>query len=814
MVYPPNIREEELKNLIAKDCFSAYDTTHILGDIDFSVAVPQDTNDKNLETEFLLWAEAKKGNSSIENSLAQLILTIGKARTFEKHLPPKFIGAFDAQRITFLPYEAIQEVFYLNDFNWNVTPSDYRTKEFQIVSNLVNKAFAKEMYSFEFGDGNKELTRFIKSNFILGKKRISRIRISKNNFVVIYQKWLQTVKPTINVDWEAAKREGVLDSEFYLADILSSKNKTIKDKLHVLLCETYYELGRKKDALGLFTTSKAYFGDGQVAHSQFWNRYDRPPREEYWDYIIKRKDLLVPQDIRERQGSYFTPQQWVELSQQYLEDELGENWQDEYYIWDCAAGTGNLLNGLVNKYKIWASTLNNGDVDVIKERIANGANLLESHVFQFDFLNDSFNKLPDGLRKIIEDPERQRKLIIYINPPYAEGDNREGKGRSGVAKSTIQSEYGNEMGYAKREIYIQFFIRIIKKMPLATLASFSLLKHLQAPKIAKEVCRFFQPRIGKSFIVPANTFDNVSGDFPIGFFIYHLAVQTPFLSTITDVYDANSNFIRQKELISYNDTKLINNWVEDTIKEKSVEKAKGSSLSIATIIGVANDFQNQRTVRIENPWKEWNHQYQWQITINNLIGSVVYLCARTIVCADWQNDKDQILAPNNKLKSDLEFQNNCLVYALFNNLIQSSKGVNHWIPFTESEVNARDCFESHFMSDYISGKKRPRKEVDLFSGAVQDNQPLKFSTEAVAVMDAGRELWKYYHSQEDSNPNASLYDIKMYFQGTKVTKNGKIQMKADSADEQYTRLMKNLRDKLKILVKRIEPKIYEYGFLK
>ena len=38
MTYPKNIREEELKNLIAKDWFSAYDTTHILGDIDFSVA--------------------------------------------------------------------------------------------------------------------------------------------------------------------------------------------------------------------------------------------------------------------------------------------------------------------------------------------------------------------------------------------------------------------------------------------------------------------------------------------------------------------------------------------------------------------------------------------------------------------------------------------------------------------------------------------------------------------------------------------------------------------------------------------------------
>lgn len=812
MAYLHNIREEELKNHIAKDWFSSYDTTHILGDIDFTVAVPK-TDGSSTETEFLLWAEAKKGSKPVEESFAQLILTIGKARTFESYLPPKFLGAFDADRIVFLPYEEVQEIFYKNDFNWNITPSDHTTKEFKEVLELVKVIFHKLMYAFEYDNGKKDLARFIKSNFIIGKKKISRIRISKNNFVVIYQKWLKKVKPTIDVNWEEAKKQGVFDSDFYLADILSAKNKTIQDKLHVLLRETYYELDRRKNAMGLFTSSKANFTDGQEAHSQFWNCYDRPPKEEYWDYIIKRKDLLVPQDIRERQGSYFTPQQWVELSQQYLEDELGENWQDEYYIWDCAAGTGNLLNGLTNKYNIWASTLNQGDVDVMKERINKGANLLESHVFQFDFLNDSFDKLPDGLRGIISDPERRKKLVIYINPPYAEGDNREGEGRSGVAISEIQAKYGEDMGYAKREIYLQFFTRIVKELPNAILASFSKLKHLQSPKVSADILRFFQPRIGKSFIVPADTFDNVTGNFPIGFLIYHFSEKIPFTSTTTNIYAEDGCFLRQKELVSYKDCKLINDWAKE-FKDSGVEAIPGSSASIATIIGVANDFQNQRTVRIENQWKPWNHQFQWQITLNNLIESVVYLCARTIVSADWQNDKDQFLAPNTEWEQDFIFQNDCLAYGLFTNIIQSSKGRNHWIPFTEAEVNARDCFESHFMSDYISGKNRPNKDATLFSDTIQNHQPLTFSPEATAVMDAGRKLWKYYHSKPDSNPNASLYDIKMYFQGTKTLKNGKIQMKPDSDDETYTQLLSELRERMKVLAKRIEPKIYQYGFLK
>ena len=75
MAYPNNIREEELKNLIAEDWFPVYDTTHIIGDIDFSVALPKTIITDTSEYEYLLWAEAKKGSSSIENSLAQLIIT-------------------------------------------------------------------------------------------------------------------------------------------------------------------------------------------------------------------------------------------------------------------------------------------------------------------------------------------------------------------------------------------------------------------------------------------------------------------------------------------------------------------------------------------------------------------------------------------------------------------------------------------------------------------------------------------------------------------------------------------------------------------
>jgi hypothetical protein len=87
---------------------------------------------------------------------------------------------------------------------------------------------------------------------------------------------------------------------------------------------------------------------------------------------------------------------------------------------------------------------------------------------------------------------------------------------------------------------------------------------------------------------------------------------------------------------------------------------------------------------------------------------------------------------------------------------------------------------------------------------------LIFSQEAIAVFDAGRALWKYYHAQPSVNVNASLYDIREYFQG----RNDKGRMNSKSDDAVYTELIGNLREQLKYLAQKIQPKVYEYGFLK
>ena len=844
--YYGNILEEELKNKVAKDLFFDFDTTQIIGRVDFCVSIPADPLGLN-EPESLLWAEAKKGTShDIYESFIQLILTLGKERPQDTILPPSFLGAFDAEKIAFLPYSSILEVLRQNDFNWNVAPSDHSTKEFQQLQDLLTNTLVSGLELYYYERDAKELIHFIHHNFRLRKTGVRHIRINKNNFTHIYLKWLEAVKPTININWELAKKAGIIDADFYLADILSKENNTLGEKLFVLLQDDHYVLDREINDTGLEEYKRATFSDEQKAHIQFWNRYARPPRREYWDDLVNRRDLLVPQDVRERKGSFFTPARWVELSQQYIAAELGENWQEEYYVWDCCAGTGNLLAGLTNKYNIYASTLDKADVRAMLQRIDamnsaardkknGGANLLESHVFQFDFLNDQLldrkdkdgnitekSKLPDSLQDIIRDPEKRKKLVIYINPPYAEaGDSKQrsgtGKNKSGVSFDTYTyNKYKPLIGLASRELFAQFIIRVYDELSTPVRAQFSKLKIVQAPNF-REFRNQFRAKPGRFFMVPANTFDNVKGQFPIGFFIWHTGEHEIFLEQETDVYEADGTFVGTKQISSYlNDTNVIE-WLRHYYDKENelIGYLRMNGTNVQNNIGIyvtsqlsSNDLHN--------------HFYA-EITKRNVSVMCIYLAIRQCIECGWKNDRDQYLVPNDNWQTDDEFQSNCLVYTLFHgqNRISSAFGTNHWIPFTETEVDAQEKFDSHFMSDYIAGRLPQETysaaEADLFTDTeTLTPQPLTFSAEAAAVMDAGRALWRYYHQQPiaKQHPNASFYDIRLYFQGTKTTAKGRQQMKTESNDPTYTTLITDLRQKMKALAQAIEPKVYEYGFLK
>ncbi|MGN8378307.1 hypothetical protein ACR9J4_07095 [Helicobacter pylori] len=817
-----NLNEEPLKIQIKAEFFKDKKFRYSGDKIDFMLSY-QHPN-ATLPVLPILWGEAKRRDfDDLDKAFTQLLLTIGRHKLYTHHTPP-YLCAFNAFRMEFIAFnDTITSFFYKSDIDFSIPPSNHNTEGFKHALDAFKAMCKPHKLVFDFKTQSQECKEFIK-NHLNSSHLHNKIQIDKNNFFTIYQKWFEIVKPTIKIDWELAKAEGILDADYYLADLLSDGDKTIIEKLRTILKSSHYELkwgSNTLNKLGLEGITKVGFTDNQQAHQEFWSVYERPPQLEFQDSILERRDLLVPSDVRERKGAYFTPKIWVEKSQEYLAKALGQDYQEDYIIWDCAGGTGNLLRGLLNKANLYLSTLDYNDVAIIKDLASkNHLKLLENQIFQFDFLNDDFfsDKLPKSLQEILKDEEKRKKLIIYINPPYAEAGNKAkmsgtGEHKAKVARNNkVYETYKDLLGSGTNELFAQFFMRIYKELNGCIMASFSNLKYLNSSHF-KKFREVFKAKFLEGFMVPADSFDNVTGQFPIGFLVWDTA--TPPLKPTNafnlEVFDSSGEFLGYKTFKPIVDkVKNINEWFK-------AYKDKRDYLGI--LVCDAPDFSHQNTNYLQNH-KGTSHLHYENLTPTNLLIGAIYFSIRHCIKATWQNDRDQFYAPyDDTWQDDSEFKSNCFAFMLFHtqNRITTAQGINHFIPFSENEVESKERYLSHALLDFLKGEiKEPKKSDSLFLNAKKENKPLKFSPSASKVFDAGKEIYRYYHKQDFANrpynANASLYDIKEFFQGR--NKQGKLNSPTKAKDEYYKQLYANLKDALKDLAKEIQPKVYEYGFLR
>lgn len=299
--------------------------------------------------------------------------------------------------------------------------------------------------------------------------------------------------------------------------------------------------------------------------------------------------------------------------------------------------------------------------------------------------------------------------------------------------------------------------------------------------------------------------------------MWNLAQPQAIEKITLDIFNDNGASLGKKRFYTTLDGKeSINKWL------KTFKPTADSTLGI--LMADAPDFQHNNHIAILN-FMPTNNQMKNTITPNNLIPTNIYLSVRHCIKATWINDRDQFLAPNKKWEKDTEFQNDCLAFMLFHgqNRITCKEGTNHFIPFSEKDIDAQEAFESHFMQDFLQGKiKQDSKSTDsksLFNDELESTfiptKPLEFSDEAKEVLQAAKELFKHYHEQtrdsKDYNPNAALYDIKAHFQG--FNDKGKMNPPQKAKDEAYKERLSALNYALKNLAKKIEVKVYEYAFL-
>ncbi|GHP37906.1 hypothetical protein JP0040_14460 [Helicobacter pylori] len=283
-----------------------------------------------------------------------------------------------------------------------------------------------------------------------------------------------------------------------------------------------------------------------------------------------------------------------------------------------------------------------------------------------------------------------------------------------------------------------------------------------------------------------------------------------------EVFDSRGEFLGYKNIVNEN-VKNIHMWLKQMwLKQK--EKIENMEI-LGYIDTPTPDFQGSPSVAIiNNKNSSKRHSVYFAITSSNILFGSVFFSIRHCIKATWQNDRDQFYAPyDDAFQDDSEFKNNCLIFMLFHaqNRITTTQGANHFIPFSETEVNAKERYSSHALLDFLKGKIKEEGD-SLFLNAKKENKPLEFSQSASKVFDAGRKIYRHYHTQASTNPhynaNASLYDIKEFFQGRNAQ--GKLNLPTKAKDGYYKQLYANLQDALKDLAKEIQPKVYECGFLR
>lgn len=758
-----------------------------------------------------IWFEAKDtGRHSSYAMFTQLLHYVQVALNNGETIPP-FLAVIDTEKAALMKTSDVLPFLAKKTVKWGKSASQYTQEALEEISAHIGTHFV----SFKISTHEEEFVGTVKVAIKSGD--IIRTPITPDNLKQVFDKWVNMVGREI---------KGVKEEDYallFFADIMHDGTVSTHDNLPGALLH--------KDGAPVFALGGTFYElSSKEGYRQFWAIYHKPPKLEYRNYLLERRDSLIPLDERSFKGAYYTPLTVVDKAYDSLATTLGADWQKDYIVWDMCCGVGNLEVKHSNPRNIFMSTLDEEDVDVMRAT----KTCVAAERFQYDYLNDDVsdegkidyeltNKVPQRLRRAIAE---NKKILVLINPPYAEatnfgniatGINAENKG--GVAKTKFGLLGMDGFGKASNELFTQFIARIALEIPNATIAMFSTLKYVNAPNFEKFREKWNGKFVG-GFVVHNKIFEGLTGKFPIGFLIWKTGNlnphQMPISEISVEVYDKNVKPIGEKKFYNLPNSTFLNVWIDRPKANKTpaipLKNAISPSVTlprvktwsdnaVAYIYCGVNDLQHaeQQTVIYSSVYGGGNGFY---LNKDNLAKTAVVFSVRRLIKPTWLNDRDQFLQPLNEPSE--EFYNDCLVWMLFNRCNRTASAdnlewdnkkwsiVNHFIPYTESEVGSPERFESDFMVRYMEGKV--------------------FSVEAQQVLDAGRDLWRKYFDHNDSygvreefklnRADVSWYQVRKALSARSLDTDLPL-ISFDSFEKTY----KGLTDKL-------APLVYELGFLK
>lgn len=560
------------------------------------------------------------------------------------------------------------------------------------------------------------------------------------------------------------------------------------------------------------------------------------------DNDSRNYDRLIEDKERRNKGQFYTPKLFADYAHELISNTLGDNWKDEYVVWDNCCGTKNLTRDYRFK-ELYCSTLENAELEISSRYNP------EAVSFQFDFLNDTIagrdslsgvydDKLPKGLKDALLE---NKPIVFLLNPPYAGASNIGDSAKKGVCQTMINALMKqNNIGAASQNLYSQFLYRItcLKRQYNLTncyIALFSPTIYLTGSSW-KKFREFYLNNFNlvNAIQFQSSHFANVSGAWGIGFTIWKNGEQLDKNNFNFDIVDSINGTIKHiKQKIVYNNDNNIplNKWAYPKEKFNSIDAPNFSSAlnvsqnntkleenAFGYMFNISNDIdKNMQNVSIFTTAFSSGHGIN--IHSENFERCMILCACRKLIFGDWINYKDEYIAPTKEIQLTEKykcFSNDSIVFSIFHSgsgqaaSMASLRNVNYhdklwdikneffWMSKSEIEslankYNNDDCYnDAHTSSERFVYNKL---------------QTITLSPEAQAVLDKAsdivRNTFKYRELFNQEHPEYQInnWDCGFY------------QIKALCKEFMPEELNK-FKDVYKKLADKMRPMVYELGFLK
>ena len=575
------------------------------------------------------------------------------------------------------------------------------------------------------------------------------------------------------------------------------------------------------------------------AFDAFFSNFEGNYTVKEQKFFTEIADRLIEDTKRRKTGEFYTPTIFADLAHKILSEQLDDDWRNQYVVWDCCWGTGNLTRD----YKfneLYCSTNEQGELDCGKRYNS------EATKFIFDFLNDGIispslygNKIPEGLNIAIK---RKKPIVFLINPPYAtaSSDFSSGKGKGSCSSRITDLMVKDGMSNSSKNLFAQFLYNIIRIKKHFQLTNINIGLFCNPIFLSGSAFNHFRNIFLKEFcykygvLFNASHFSDVSNTWGINFSVWSSGEtknKREFIHHIISI--ENDEIIQNGEKIIYNNDGIetAKEWIKEPIKNIKQEKIQKPTLSsgiqikknttshttiFITALGcyfnIGNDVYNSsQKIAIFTSCDNSNSN-GISIMPKNFERICAIFAARRLVSPTWINHFDNFLIPKNTSEYYDEFINDSIVFSLFNSKSQQSS--LRKVKFQNKFWDINNEFFYISKNDILNlankyGFNYTYNDANLSKDRYVYNKlnNIKLSKEAHEILSYARTLtldsFKFRDKFNNNNPE---YQIMNWDCGWYQIKH---LLKKYMSDEliKFSKIYNRLCDKMR-------PLIYEIGFLK